>query len=144
MLIGQDQAGKTSLKKSLRGTFFDPEEDSTDGIDVDSSFFNVCTETWRTGEQDKGQNSVKEISFDYQTARRIADSLKKERKSTKENTVTEKESSLFDSDSANVEPDKRNTKSSTAGENRQKARYPPPTTSIKIPSVALIGKNQSP
>ena len=144
MLIGQDQAGKTSLKKSLRGTFFDPEEDSTDGIDVDSSFFNVCTETWRTGEQDKGQNSVKEISFDYQTARRIADSLKKERKSTKENTVTEKESSLFDSDSANVEPDKRNTKSSTAGENRQEARYPPPTTSIKIPSVAPDRKESKP
>ena len=144
MLIGQDQAGKTSLKKSLRGTFFDPEEDSTDGIDVDSSFFNVCTETWRTGEQDKGQNSVKEISFDYQTARRIVDSLKKERKSTKENTVTEKESSLFDSDSANVEPDTRNTKSSTVGENPQKSRYPPPTTSINIPSVAPDPKESKP
>ena len=144
MLIGQDQAGKTSLKKSLRGIAFDPEEDSTDGIDVDPSFFNVCTETWRTGEQNEGQNSDKEISFEHQTALRIVDSLKKERKSTKVHTVTEKESSLFDSDSANVEPDTRNTKSSTVGENPQKSRYPPPTTSINIPSVAPDPKESNP
>ena len=134
MLIGQDQAGKTSLKKSLRGIAFDPEQDSTDGIDVDPSFFNVCTETWRTGEQDEGQHSDKEISFDYQTARRIADSLKKERKSTKVHTVTEKESSLVDSDSADVELDTQSTKSSTV-ENIQKSRNPAPPTSINVPSV---------
>ena len=144
MLIGQDQAGKTSLKKSLRGIAFDPEEDSTDGIHVDPSFFNVCTETWRTGEQNEGQNSDKEISFEHQTALRIVDSLKKERKSTKVHTVTEKESSLFDSDSANVEPDTRNTKSSTVGENPQKSRYPPPTTSINVPSVAPDPKESNP
>lgn len=146
MLIGQDQAGKTSLKKSLRGISFDPEEDSTDGIDVDSSFFNVCTETWRTGEQDKGQNSVKEISFDYQTARSVADSLKKERKSTKVHTVTEKESSLFDSDSANVESETRNTKSSTVTvvENPQKSRNLAPATSLNIPSVAPDPKESRP
>ena len=32
-LIGQDRAGKTSLKKSLLGVPFDPEEESTEGID---------------------------------------------------------------------------------------------------------------
>lgn len=45
MLIGQDRAGKTSLKKSLRGICFDPHEDSTIGIDVDPSHFKVSTET---------------------------------------------------------------------------------------------------
>ena len=35
MLIGQDRAGKTSLKKSFVGLPFNPEEDSTDGIEVD-------------------------------------------------------------------------------------------------------------
>ena len=35
MLIGQDRAGKTSLKKSFLGLPFDPEEESTDGIEVD-------------------------------------------------------------------------------------------------------------
>ncbi|CAH3028510.1 unnamed protein product, partial [Porites evermanni] len=143
MLIGQDQAGKTSLKKSLRGIAFDPEEDSTDGIDVDPSFFNVCTETWRTGEQDEGQNSDKEISFDFQTARRIVDSLKMERKSTTVHTVTEK-SSLFDSESANVEPETRNTKSSTVGENPQKSKNPAPTSSKNIPSATPDPKESNP
>ena len=32
-LIGQDRAGKTSLKKSLLGVPFDPNEESTEGID---------------------------------------------------------------------------------------------------------------
>ena len=41
MLIGQDRAGKTSLKKSLLGLPFDPDEDSTDGIEVDPSKFEV-------------------------------------------------------------------------------------------------------
>ena len=35
MLIGQDQAGKMSLKKSLLGIPFYPEEESTVGIKVD-------------------------------------------------------------------------------------------------------------
>ena len=39
MLIGQDRAGKTSLRKSFLGLPFDPEEQSTDGIEVDPSKF---------------------------------------------------------------------------------------------------------
>ena len=41
MLIGQDRAGKTSLKKSFLGLPFDPEEESTEGIEVDPSKFEV-------------------------------------------------------------------------------------------------------
>ncbi|XP_048589199.1 uncharacterized protein LOC5519167 isoform X1 [Nematostella vectensis] len=41
MLIGQDRAGKTSLKKSLLGLPFDPREVSTEGIEVDPSTFEV-------------------------------------------------------------------------------------------------------
>ena len=41
MLIGQDRAGKTSLKKSLLGLPFDPEEQSTEVIEVDPSKFEV-------------------------------------------------------------------------------------------------------
>lgn len=37
MFIGQDRAGKTSLKKSFLGLPFGPTQQSTDGIDVDSS-----------------------------------------------------------------------------------------------------------
>ena len=41
MLIGQDRAGKTSLKKSLIGLPFNPKEKSTDGIEVDPSKFQL-------------------------------------------------------------------------------------------------------
>ncbi|XP_022784769.1 uncharacterized protein LOC111325258 isoform X2 [Stylophora pistillata] len=37
LLVGQDRAGKTSLKKSLLGLPFDPKEQSTEGIEVDPS-----------------------------------------------------------------------------------------------------------
>ena len=39
LLIGQDRAGKTSLKKSLIGLPFNSKEKSTDGIEVDPSKF---------------------------------------------------------------------------------------------------------
>ena len=39
LLVGQDRAGKTSLKKSLLGMPFNPTEPSTEGIEVDPS---VC------------------------------------------------------------------------------------------------------
>ena len=106
MLIGQDRAGKTSLKKSLKGIFFDPEEDSTVGIDVDPSLFKVTTETWRTGTKESDGNSDDAISFDYHAAKCVADSLNKEGKTTKvsmssdgkkdilESTVTERPQAL--------------------------------------------------
>ena len=37
LVIGQDRAGKTSLKKSLLGLPFDSKEQSTEGIEVDPS-----------------------------------------------------------------------------------------------------------
>ena len=41
LLIGQDRAGKTSLKRSLIGLPFNPKEKSTDGIEVDPSKFQL-------------------------------------------------------------------------------------------------------
>ena len=41
LLIGQDRAGKTSLKKSLIGLPFKRKEKSTDGIEVDPSKFQL-------------------------------------------------------------------------------------------------------
>ena len=50
MLIGQDRAGKTSLKKSLIGLPFNRKEKSTDGIEVDPSKFHLNVDevrNWR-------------------------------------------------------------------------------------------------
>jgi len=44
LLIGQDRAGKTSLKKNLLGLPFDPKEQSTDGIEVQASTCEIEVE----------------------------------------------------------------------------------------------------
>ena len=74
MVIGQDRSGKTSLKKSLRGQAFNPDEESTVGIDVDPSHFKVSTEVWKTGEKDQ-ETSVSAISYEHHAAQLIAGSL---------------------------------------------------------------------
>ena len=44
LLIGQDRAGKTSLKKNLLGLPFDPKEQSTEGIKVQVSTCEIEVE----------------------------------------------------------------------------------------------------
>lgn len=56
MFIGQDRAGKTSLKKYLLGILFNPKEESTVGVQVDSSKFDVDVDrrkTWQRTEEKK-------------------------------------------------------------------------------------------
>ncbi|PFX17303.1 hypothetical protein AWC38_SpisGene18370 [Stylophora pistillata] len=56
MLIGQDPAGKTSLKKSLLGLPFDPEEQSTEGIEVDPSRCEIDVDlvrNWQSTNENK-------------------------------------------------------------------------------------------
>ena len=44
ILLGQDRAGKTSLKKTLLGLPFDSQEKSTDGIEIEPSKFEIEVE----------------------------------------------------------------------------------------------------
>jgi hypothetical protein len=86
MLIGQERAGKTSLKKSLLGLSFDPKEASTVGIDADPSCFCVDVDhvkNWRRAEDDKLVND-----FTDSIARIMVDDLNQNRQ------VREPESSL--------------------------------------------------
>jgi len=69
MLIGRDRSGKTSLKKSLRGELFNPDEKSTVGIDVDLSHFELSTEIWTIPEKDQETNSGMSISYEHHVAR---------------------------------------------------------------------------
>ena len=73
MLIGQDRSGKTSLKNSLMGKPFNPNEDSTIGIDADPSHIKVSTEIWKVGDN---TGAIKPISFEQHVARFVADDLK--------------------------------------------------------------------
>ena len=78
MFIGRERSGKTSLKKSLRGDPFNAEEESTVGIDADSSHFKVTTEIWKVGKKEKETNSETPISFEYNVARVTVENLRQE------------------------------------------------------------------
>ena len=69
MLVGQDGSGKTSLKKSLKGECFKPDEDSTVGIEVDPSHIKVSSEVWKMWEKGEETNSEAAISYEYHVAR---------------------------------------------------------------------------
>ena len=56
LLIGQDRAGKTSLKKSLLGLPFDSEEQSTEGIEVDPSKCEIDVDQAARNWQSIGEN----------------------------------------------------------------------------------------
>ena len=76
MIVGQDRSGKTSVKKSLKGICFNPDEDSTLGIEVDRYDFKVTTEIWKTGETGEEANIGTTVtSFERNAARWIADKL---------------------------------------------------------------------
>ena len=57
MIVGQERAGKTSLKKSLLGMPFNKEEESTVGIEVDPSKFEVNVDQVSTPESIRGMRT---------------------------------------------------------------------------------------
>ena len=94
MLVGQDRSGKTSLKKSLQGLRFNPDEDSTVGIDADPSYFRVTTEIWKTGEKDQAANKEEmSASFQHHVARVVVENLR-EQELTFEVKTTDKSKDL--------------------------------------------------
>ena len=81
MLIGQSQSGKTSLKRSLKGERFNPEETSTNGIEMDPSYCKVSAEVWKVGEKTQATDSDPgPISYEHRAAQYILRNLKKEPK----------------------------------------------------------------
>ena len=75
MLIGQNRAGKTSLKKSLLGISFDPGEPSTDGIEVDPSKFEVDVDRVMNWQLVKNEKFTSEFADDI--ARLVVGELQK-------------------------------------------------------------------
>ena len=97
MIVGQDRSGKTSVKKSLKGICFKPDEDSTLGIEVDRYHFKVTTEMWKTGEiVEEANNDTTVISFEYNTARWIAGKWKTHEKIAEVKKTSSAESAGYD------------------------------------------------
>ena len=82
MLIGRDRSGKTSLKKSLRGELFNPNEKSTVGIDVDPSHFQLSTEIWTMPEKDQEPKSGSSISYEHHVARATVEHMTQTRRAS--------------------------------------------------------------
>ena len=102
MLIGQDRSGKTSLAKSLKGERFNPEEDSTVGIDVDPSHFKVSTEIWKPGEKDEQRNVERAWSYEHHAARLVVQHLSEKKSAPKEESLESDESELVPVESVEV------------------------------------------
>ena len=76
MLIGQDRAGKTSLKNSFLGLPFDPNEQSTDGIEVDPSKFEIDVDVVKNWQRADEKLGVSQFADDL--ARMVAEKLVEE------------------------------------------------------------------
>ena len=97
MIVGQDRSGKTSVKNSLKGICFNPDEDSTLGIEVDRYQFKVTTEIWKTGEKDEEANiDTRVLSFEHNAARWIADELTTHEKIAEVKRTSLAESACYD------------------------------------------------
>ena len=86
MFLGQDRAGKTSLKKSLLGLPFDPKQESTVGVEVDPSKCEVDLDqvkNWMPSEQKKHEMS----EFEEEIARFIARDLTEPEKDHNDSTA---------------------------------------------------------
>ena len=76
MFIGQDRAGKTSLKNSFLGLSFDPKQQSTDGIELDLSKFEVDVDqvsNWKCTDEKQGVSK-----FVHKLVRMVAGKLEQE------------------------------------------------------------------
>jgi len=72
LLVGQDRAGKTSLKKSLLGLPFNPKEQSTEGIQVDPSICEIEVDqvkNWNSA----GENKPSLAEFSEDISRMLAE-----------------------------------------------------------------------
>ena len=119
MIIGQARTGKTSLKKSLKGELFNPNEESTEGIETDPSYFKVTTDVWRTSSNSEDTEREPEFLLDRQVAQNIAKGLKEEERlgdpSTSKTKLSVKDFKVVERSEANSPPTERSRES---GSNR--------------------------
>ena len=77
ILVGQDRAGKTSLKKTLLGLPFDYQEQSTNGIEIEPSKFEIEVEQIKNWTPSCANKSSLSECLEYRTS--IAELLARKR-----------------------------------------------------------------
>lgn len=98
LIIGQDRAGKTSLKKSLLGLPFNPEEPSTEVVEVNPSKFDFSVE--QVAEWKAVDDGDEQVRPEYRSiARLMAENMQK-KKTEEDQTLPEEEKSVHDEEVA--------------------------------------------
>ena len=103
MIIGQNGVGKTSLVKSLKGETFSIAERSTEGIEIDPSYFKFSTEIWKPGERGKETDYDSKCLFDHHAAKLMIRESREEKRDSNYSGKTE------DAKESPVTTDKRDT-----------------------------------
>ena len=101
LLIGQDRAGKTSLKKSLLGLPFDSEEQSTVGIEVDPSKCEIDVDQAARNWQSIGENKPGLLECSKDVAKTVVEKIFVQDESSEEDTDETSEED-FEKDSAHI------------------------------------------
>ena len=101
--MGQDRAGKTSLKKSLLGLPFDPEEQSTQGIEVDPSKCEINVDQAARNWQSIGENKPGVFECSKDVAKTVVEKIFIQDASSEEDTDETSEED-FEKDSAHISP----------------------------------------
>ena len=119
MLIGQDRSGKTSLKKSFLGLPFNPEEDSTDGIEVDPSKFEVDIDQVKNWKLTDKKLSVSQFALDL--AKMVAKEIQERDKDEEvaqevDEEDSDDDSKLDDYKSKQDDPDEDTNKQTKVGQ----------------------------
>ena len=104
LLIGQDRAGKTSLKKSLLGLPFDSEEQSTEGIEVDPSKCEIDVDQAARDWQSTGENKPGLLECSKDVAEIVAKKLSSQVNLFGEEDTDESSKEDFEKDSALILP----------------------------------------
>ena len=99
LLIGQDRAGKTSLKKSLLGLPFDSKEQSTEGIEVDPSKCKIDVHQAASNWQSIGENKPGLLECSEDVAKIMVEKSFLQDHFDEEDTDED-----FEKDSANISP----------------------------------------
>ena len=100
LLIGQDRAGKTSLKKSLLGLPFDSEEQSTEGIEVDPSKCEIDVDQAARNWQSIGENKPGLLKCSKDVAKTVVEKIFVQDESSGEDS--DETSEDFEKDSAHI------------------------------------------
>lgn len=141
MLIGQDRAGKTSLKKSFLDLPFDPDEDSTNGIAVDPSKFEVYIDqvkNWKRTDEKLGVSQ-----FASNLAKMAARNIQKDEEEKKEGEENDYEDNIDENDEDKDDDDEEKKQGERNAEEEEEAKLDQVLDTNKQTEMGQVGDQKA-